>query len=186
MCFIWFFRSLAILPWCTQQWRIGLCSLNGWSNWVVTSMPRTKNITPHYIWLRCIPGKVFRHLLRFDLSWPHFFHYGLFFDLVGTWWGFTEFTLGLLRFCWGFNGVCWELPRDLLGVPLGVHWGGLLWLDIIKIKIVLKWYQILRGFRKTEDKEILKLTALYLMWNLEICQDSPFSIFWPSWGFAKI
>ena len=88
MCFIWFFRSLAILPWCTQQWRIGLCSLNGWSNWVVTSMPRTKNITPHYIWLRCIPGKVFRYLLRFDLSWPQFFHYGLFLDLVGIWWGF--------------------------------------------------------------------------------------------------
>ena len=39
-----------------------------------------------------------------------------------------------------------------------------------------KWYQILRGFRKSKNKQILKVTALYLMWNPEICQDSS------SWG----
>ena len=123
MCFIWFFRSLAILPWCTQQWRIGLCSLNGWSNWVVTSMPRTKNITPHYIWLRCIPGKVFRYLLRFDLSWPQFFHYGLFWDF-GIWSGFTWSSLWV---CWGFAGGLMGFAESSLGIfwefPLGVHWG---------------------------------------------------------------
>jgi len=36
-----------------------------------------------------------------------------------------------------------------------------------------KWYQILRGFRKSWNKQILKVTALYLMWNPEICQDAP-------------
>ena len=111
------FRSLAILPWCTQQWRIGLCSLNGWSNWVVTSMPRTKSITPHYIWLRCIPGKVFRHLLRFDLSWPQFFHYGLLrfgWDLMGV---HIEFTVEVSL------GVCWGLLRAPLGSSGSSLWG---------------------------------------------------------------
>ena len=131
MCFIWFFRSLAILPWCTQQWRIGLCSLNGWSNWVVTSMPRTKNITPHYIWLRCIPGKVFRYLHRFDISWPQFFHYGLFWDLVGIWSGFTWSSLWV---CWGFAGGLMGFAESSLGIfwefPLGVQWGAWLGCDI--------------------------------------------------------
>ena len=34
----------------------------------------------------------------------------------------------------------------------------------------------MRGFRKSKNKQILKVTSLYLMWNPEICQDPP------SWG----
>ena len=36
-----------------------------------------------------------------------------------------------------------------------------------------KWYQILRGFRKSKNKQILKVTAIYFIWNPEICQDPP-------------
>ena len=34
----------------------------------------------------------------------------------------------------------------------------------------------MRYFRKWKNKQILKVTALYLMWNPEICQDPP------TWG----
>ena len=36
-----------------------------------------------------------------------------------------------------------------------------------------KWYQILTGSRKSKNKQILKVTALYLMWNQKICKDPP-------------
>ena len=36
-----------------------------------------------------------------------------------------------------------------------------------------KWYQILRGSRKSKNKQILKVTALYLMWNQKISKDPP-------------
>ena len=31
----------------------------------------------------------------------------------------------------------------------------------------------MRGFRKSKNMQILKVTALYVMWNPEICQDPP-------------
>ena len=37
--------------------------------------------------------------------------------------------------------------------------------------------QILRGCRKSKNKQILKVTALCLMWNRKICQDASF--LWP-------
>ena len=36
-----------------------------------------------------------------------------------------------------------------------------------------KWPQILRSFRKLKDNQILKVTALYVIWNPEICRDPP-------------
>ena len=43
---------------------------------------------------------------------------------------------------------------------------------MMKIKIV-KWHQILRGFKKSKNKQILKVIALYIMWNPENCQGPP-------------
>ena len=31
----------------------------------------------------------------------------------------------------------------------------------------------IQGYRKSENKQILKVTALYVIWNPEICQDPP-------------
>ena len=40
-------------------------------------------------------------------------------------------------------------------------------------KKLSEWTQILIGFTKSKTKKILKISAVYLMWNLEICQDDP-------------
>ena len=34
-----------------------------------------------------------------------------------------------------------------------------------------EWAQILTGFTKFYTKQILKISAVYLLWNLKICQD---------------
>ena len=36
-----------------------------------------------------------------------------------------------------------------------------------------KWAQILRPFIKSIAKQFLKISAVYFMWNPEICQDAP-------------
>ena len=41
------------------------------------------------------------------------------------------------------------------------------------IKSCLNDIKFLKGFRKSKNKQILKVTALYVIWNQEICQDPP-------------
>ena len=62
----------------------------------------------------------------------------------------------------------WNIIRDLCWLWAGRQWIlniSLLWNN--ENNFLSTWYQILRNFRK------LKVTALYLMCNPEICQDPP-------------
>ena len=46
-----------------------------------------------------------------------------------------------------------------------------------------KWHQILRGFRKSKNKQILKVTALYVIWNPKRRQSYPT---WPHYDQALL